>query len=68
MIRIITQGSQIPTLKEWKWCKRNINKIAKDYDASVVSFDSTGATLRDNYGRLLFVDEVSKRFFNKFYR
>ena len=63
MLRIWTQGNHVPKLLDWKFCTRNINKIAYNYDAKVEKIDKevSYARLKDSYGRLLLIDEASKR-------
>lgn len=55
-------GEKLLETREWVWNQRNVNRIAWEYDAVVEKFDPeiTYAVLRDNLGRLLFVEE-SKR-------
>lgn len=65
MIRIFTQGSDVQIIKDWKFTRRNINRIAYEYDAVVEKFDPNTefATLRMNVGHLMLVDTVTKRFY-----
>jgi len=45
--------------KNLKFTKKNIEKVAYQYDAEVqkIEMDMKHATLKDNHGRLLFIDE-----------
>lgn len=52
--------NEIETLK-WVYNKRNVNKIAYNYDATVQKYDSSSATLKDSKGRLIFVEIKRKR-------
>ena len=62
---IIRDGQKEIDVLKWVFNKKNVNKIAHDYDAVVQSMDTSSATLKDNRGRLLFLDKVSKRYLNK---
>jgi len=44
--------------RKWQFSKRNVNKLAYEYDAKVEVFDKDlkSAQLRDSKGRLLFID------------
>jgi len=49
------EHGEIERLK-WTYNKKNINKIAYNYDAEVQRYDSSSATLKDSRGRLIFID------------
>lgn len=55
------QNEEIETLN-WVFNRKNINKIAYNYDAEVKDFSKKEATLKDSHGRLLFAMEKSKRY------
>lgn len=58
MISIINaQDGKIVEIKKWIFNKRNINKIAYNYDCEVIKFDKNRAWLKDGYGRKLYCDD-----------
>jgi hypothetical protein len=65
MIRLIDDKERVLETFKWQFNRKNINKIAYNYDAKVMKFDKGMAILKDNQGRLLFADEISKRFMKK---
>ena len=56
-LRIIDQNHYVIEVRKWKFNKRNINRIAADYDAEVLRFEPgiKDAALKDSRGRLLWV-------------
>ncbi len=68
MLRIHTQGTTHVTVKDWVFNRRNINKIAYNYDAEVIKFDLDirFASLRSDLGGFfIMIDEVAKRYCTK---
>jgi hypothetical protein len=62
---VVSDGNNdLETLK-LKFTKHNIEKIAYNYDAIIIKIENYGATLKDNYGRLLFVDKTTLRSINR---
>ncbi len=61
MLRLINQYDV--TIKHWDWVfnRRNINKIAYDYDSEVLKFEPEikSATIKDSQGRLLWIAETA---------
>jgi len=57
---IISDKYKIIETKTWKFNRRNINKIAYNYDAVVIRFDTqiNIATLKDSRDRLLWVEDM----------
>lgn len=55
-IKVNTEHETLET-RNLKFNRRNVEKIAHDYDAAIIRFDTEieSATLKDNRGRILFV-------------
>ena len=64
MLRIHAQDTTHITLKNWKFNRRNINRIAYEHDAEVIRFqpEIKMATLKDSFGRYLAIDEATLRY------
>jgi hypothetical protein len=67
MLRLIDEKNKVIEVIKLQFTKRNVEKIASNYDASIQKLepDTKSATLKDSKGRLIFIDEVSKRFMKK---
>jgi hypothetical protein len=67
MLRLIDEKNKVIEVLKLNFTKRNVDKIASNYDATVDRFepDTKHATLKDSRGRLIFIDEVSKRLMKK---
>lgn len=63
VLSIHTEGFPVPKTMEWVFNRRNINTIAKNYDAKVEMFDmeTKDAILRDSFGRLIMVESSVRR-------
>ncbi len=61
MLRLINQYDITIKHWDWKFNRRNINKIAYDYDSEVLKFEPEikSATIKDSRGRLLWIAETA---------
>ena len=61
-IRVYDANENIIDVRRWKFNRRNINKIAYEYDAEIVNYqhDICFAKLRDRIGRILFVASIGR--------
>ena len=60
MIRLINEYDVTIAHWHWKFNRRNINKIAYNYDAEIIRFDPEikSATMKDSRNRLLWITET----------
>lgn len=67
MLRILDRNQEVLDILKLKFTKRNIEKIAYNWDSEIEDFDMStkSARLKDSLGRILFIDEVSKRALKK---
>lgn len=67
MLKIIDDKNNIIKTLNLKFTKRNIEKISNNYDSKIIKLEleNKHAILKDNFGRLIFIDETSKRFLKK---
>ncbi len=60
MIAIYDSPNKISEERNWKFNRRNVNRIAVDNAAEVIDFDKNGrATLKDDMGRLFWIYKVA---------
>jgi len=56
-LQIWDSPTKIIETRDWRFNRRNVNRIAWEYDAEVQEYSASGrATLKDSNGRLLWVD------------
>lgn len=55
-IEVYGSGNELIETRNWKFNRRNVNRIAWEYAAEVTEFSTDGrATLKDDENRIIFV-------------
>ena len=62
MIKITNEFNKIMQIREVLLTRKNINKVAYDYDATVIRRGDWGATLKDSKGRLIWVEMFYQKY------